>query len=899
MALPSGTRLGPYEILAPLGGGGMGEVFRGRDTKLDRLVAIKVLSGSIATDPHSRSRFEQEAKAVAALAHPNILSIHDFGCIDGVTFIVTELLDGDNLRAALRTGPLALRRVLDIAAQVAEALAAAHVKGFVHRDLKPENVFLVRTGHVKLLDFGLAHRAPLPAVREDGESPTLDKVTTGGALVGTVAYMSPEQSRGQAVDYRSDQFSFGVVLYEMLAGRRPFKGASPAETLASIIRDAPEPLAAAAPATPEPLAWIVERCLAKEPRDRYESTEDLAKQLLDCRAHLSPADGTRPRSAPERPAYVLPANADAGAAPRVLPSESSRTRLMAALAVAGLAAAGAALVWAAARQERMRPPAAGEGRLREVLSTGSHIHSVALSGDAKMLAYVLEQGGRSDLYVSRAAGGAGIRLTNDGARAAEPLFSPDGERILFTRFPPTGAPPEVCVVPVLGGHVTSVLAGATRAVWSPDGTALACVTWRPPERQKLAVARADGSNVRVLLEADTKIPFFGRLAWSPDGASLVVARSVGGAAGELWTVRVSDGVSRRLWTDPPGIFSKSPAFAPNGSGIVHVSNRGGATNLWLLPADGSPPRRLTSGAGPDLWPSVSAAGAIAFLNAPERSALWVYDLASGTRRQVVSHSSPIWGPAFSPDGLDVAYSRAEEDGSWHVWISPMRGGEPRQLTSSPLPEVYPRFSADGEWVAYCTWTAGVDRIWRVPRRGGPAEALTPGGPDDDQYADFSPDGRQIAFARTVDGETHVVVQDIGAARAKRITKGPSTLPRWSPDGRWIAFAADRSGTSGVFVVTPDGRDERRISDTGGWPDWWPDGTGVAYSVLGFDDQQRVRIAPVAARARAYPSVLPVTGSNAPFDVSKDGRFLAITDSEISASRIWILEGSGPDARAGR
>ncbi len=899
MALPAGTRLGPYEILASLGGGGMGQVYRARDTKLDRLVAIKVLSGSITTDPHSRLRFEQEAKAVAALAHPNILSIHDFACIDGVTFIVTELLDGENLRAALRVGPLPLRRVLDVVTQIAEALAGAHVKGFVHRDLKPENVFLTRTGHAKLLDFGLAHRAPLPSRHEEGESPTLDKITTGGALVGTLAYMSPEQAKGQAVDYRSDQFSLGVLLYEMLACRRPFKGSSPAETLASIIRDSPEPLAAAAPATPEPLVWIVERCLAKDPRDRYESTEDLAKQLLDCREHLSPADGARKiTSGGERPAFAPPAG-DRAPPERARSPETSRSRLMATLAVAGLAVAGAALVWTAARPERVQPPAMGGGRLREVFSTSSHIHSMALSGDGKMLAYVLEQDGRSDLYVSRAAGGAGIRLTSDDAREAEPEFSPDGERILFTRFPANGTAPEVCVVPVLGGHVTSVLAGATRAAWSPDGAALASVTWRPPGRQKLAVSRADGSNVRVLLEADAKVPFFGRLAWSPDGASLAVARSAGGVASELWTVRVSDGVSRRLWTDPPGIFSKSPTFTADGSGIVHVSNRGGATNLWFLPADGRPPTRLTSGAGPDSWPSVSAAGAIAFLNAPERSALWVYDLASGTRRRVVSHSSPLWAPAFSPDGLDVAYSRAEEDGSWHIWISPVGGGEPLRLTSSPLPEVYPRFSADGAWVAYCTWTAGADRIWRAPRHGGAAEPLTPGNPDDDQYADFSPDGRQIAFARTVDGETHVVVQEIGATEARRITKGPSTLPRWSPDGRWIAFAADRSGTSGVFLVTPDGRDERRISDTGGWPDWWPDGTGVAYSVLGFDDQQRVKVAPVTSRARAFPSVLPVTGSNAPFDVSKDGRSLAITDTEISTSRIWILEGPGGDARPGR
>ncbi len=895
MALSPGFRLGPYEILARLGGGGMGEVFRARDTKLDRLVAVKVLAGSVAADPHSRARFEQEAKAIGALAHPNIVAIHDFGRIKDVTFLVTELLDGENLRGTLAAGPIGLRRTLDIAAQVAEALAAAHLKGIVHRDLKPENVFITKTGHVKLLDFGLAYRAPLPAAKAEGESPTLEKLTTDGAPMGTVSYMSPEQAKGQALDYRSDQFSFGVLLYEMLARRRPFKGASPAETIASIIRDAPEPLATTVPGTPEPLSWIVERCLAKEPRDRYESTEDLAKQLLDCRAHLSPADGARLTPSKERPAFALPPPGPE-AIPRP-PAERSRTRLMATLAVAGLAVAAAALAWTAARQERTRPLPVGGGRLREVLSSGTRIHSLALSGDGKMVAYVLEQEGRADLFVSRAAGGAGIRLTNDEAREAEPQFSPDGESILFTWFPPSGAAPEIRAVPAFGGNVTPILSGAIRGAWSPDGAALACVTWHPPEPQKLVVAKADGSNARVLLNGDAKYPFFGRLAWSPDGAFLAVGRSIGGAASELWTLQVSNGNLRRLWTDPPGVFSKAPVFAPDGSGIVHVSNRGGATNLWFLPSDGRAPVRLTSGAGPDLCPSVSTGGAVAFLNAPERSALWVYDLASGARRQVVSHSSSIWAPAFSPDGLDVAYSRAEEDGSWHVWISPLRGGEPRRLTSSPLPEVYPRFSADGEWLAYFTWSTGADRIWRVPRRGGPAEALTPESSGEAEFADPSPDGTRLAFASTVDGETHVVVQKIGSAEVRRITKGPSTLPRWSPDGRWIAFAADRTGTSGVSLVTPAGGDEHRITDTGGWPVWWPNAAGVLYSVLGFDDLQRLRIAPLGARDPVSARALPVVGRNSPFDVSRDGRSLAITDSETSAGRIWLLEsperGTGP------
>ncbi len=900
MALSPGSRLGPYEILARLGRGGMGDVFQARDTKLDRLVALKVLPSDLAADPHSRARFEEEAKAVAALAHPNIVAIHDFGCIHDVPFLVTELLDGETLKATLAAGRPGLRRGLDIGSQVAEALSAAHLKGIVHRDLKPENVFITKTGHVKLIDFGIAHRAPFPAARAEDESPTLEKITTAGAIIGTVSYMSPEQVNGQAVDYRSDQFSFGVLLYEMIAGLKPFKGASPAERIASIIRDEPEPLASAVPGTPEPLSWIVERCLAKEPRDRFESTEDLAKQLADCRAHLfSPADGARPRtSGDERPAFAPPPIEPAVATARP-PTGPSRARLMAVLASVGLAAAGGALVWMAARREHGRPLPVGGGRLREVLSTGDRIHSIALSGDGKMIAYALERDGQTDLFVSRAAGGAGIRLASGEAREAEPQFSPDDERILFTRFPASGSAPEICVVPVLGGLVTPILTGAIRGVWSPDGAAIACVAWRPPEPQKVIVANADGSNVRVLLKADSKYPFFGGLAWSPDGSSLAVGRSAGGDASELWTVPIPDGTFRRLWTDPPGVYSKSPVFAPDGSGIVHVSNRGGATNLWFLPAGGRDPIRLTSGAGPDLWPSVSRSGAVAFLNAPSRTTLCVYDLASGARRQLVSHPSPIWAPAFSPDGLDVAYSMAEEDGSWHVWISPVRGGEARRLTSSPLPEVYPRFSADGNWVLYFTWSAGADRTWRVPRRGGPAEVLTPATSADDQFADPSPDGKHLAFARTVDGETHVVVQQIGSAEARRITKGPSTLPRWSPDGRWIAFAADRTGTSGIFLVTPEGGVEHRITDTGGWPVWWPDGSGVAYSVVGFDDLQRVEIVPIGSRIPHPPGALPVTGRNSPFDVSRDGRSLAITESEVSAGRIWLLEAPNRDASPAR
>jgi len=286
MALTQGIKLGPYEILSPLGAGGMGEVYRARDTRLGREVAIKVLPDEVAKDAHALSRFEHEAKAIAALSHPNILALYDVGESGGVHYAVTELLEGETLRSALARGLLPRKRVLDIATQVADALAAAHEKGIVHRDVKPENVFLTKDGRAKLLDFGLARQRP-PTAPADTITPTVTALSEPGVVVGTVAYMSPEQARGEAVDFRSDQFSLGTLLYEMFAGRRPFGRGSPMETLAAILRDEPEPLEKLAPAVPAPVRWIVERCLAKEPASRYGSTRDLGRDLENCRAHLA------------------------------------------------------------------------------------------------------------------------------------------------------------------------------------------------------------------------------------------------------------------------------------------------------------------------------------------------------------------------------------------------------------------------------------------------------------------------------------------------------------------------------------------------------------------------------------------------------------------------------------
>jgi serine/threonine protein kinase len=287
MTLAVGKRLGPYEIVGLLGAGGMGEVYRARDAKLDRDVAIKVIPAGISEDPARRQRFEQEARAASGLNHPGIVTIYDIGFADGVTYIAMELVEGRTLREIRAEAPLAVRKLLEIGAQCAEALAKAHAAGIVHRDLKPENLMVTRDGFVKILDFGLAKLSETRSRHLSALPTAVSPPTEPGTVLGTVGYMSPEQASGQPLDFRSDQFALGSVLYEMATGRRAFQRKTAAETLTAIIREDPMPIGQSSPDIPAPLRWIIERCLAKDPAERYDSTGDLARELASVRDHLS------------------------------------------------------------------------------------------------------------------------------------------------------------------------------------------------------------------------------------------------------------------------------------------------------------------------------------------------------------------------------------------------------------------------------------------------------------------------------------------------------------------------------------------------------------------------------------------------------------------------------------
>jgi eukaryotic-like serine/threonine-protein kinase len=854
-----GRRLSHYSIQEQIGAGGMGVVYRARDETLGRDVAIKVLRPRGQGDTSSYHRLLTEARTASSLNHPHICTVHEVGEADGQAFIVMEYIAGQPLSVLIPQGGMPAELVFEYGKQAADALAHAHAHGILHRDLKSANVIVNAAGNVKLVDFGLSQR--LDPAELSGATASKSFVEESNALAGTLHYLSPEVLRGELPDARSDIWALGVVLFEMAAGSPPFHGRSLFELTTSILQDAPAPLP---PRIPPGLRAVIQHCLTKSPAQRYQ-------QASEVRAALE----------------ALQSSTDWQSVPKPLPLGRRRWILPGVLALAAFAAA----LFFVVRSRHATPPGglAPGGRLSLLVASDKEATDPAISPDGRMIAYVADDEGHEDLFVSRVAGGERVRLTSDSSGEANPKFSPDGERIAFTRLSRAADTTEICTIPTLGGEAVPVISDGIYPAWSPDGGHLAFVLRRAGEPEAFATVAADGSGLRVLLQGDAALPFFGHSSWSPDGKTIAFIRSPGGVARQIWLVPSSGGAPRRLSNDPSGVFSDEPSFTPDGRGIVHRSNRAGATNLWVAPVDGSAPLRLTSGTGPDESPSVARDGRIAFLNSRSREVLLVERLDTRDIRQIYSHSSTLWAPAFSPDGRQIAVSQLEVDGSWHIWLAPAEGGSARQLTFGKLPEIYPRFSPDGRFVVYFTYGNLPNRIWRVPVSGGPASPVTPERPESDSYGDVSPDGKRVVFSRIEQGTVRVYVMPFQGGEATRLTDAESTVPRWSPDGQWIAFSPTRAWTAGVWVIRSDGTGARRVSDTGSWPVWWPDGKKIAFQVVGVDGNTQLRAVPFeGGPAQVVPSP-KFDGTNFPFDISRDGKLLVTTNSVHVSDEIWLLE----------
>jgi len=755
-----GRQFAHYVVLEQAGAGGMGVVYRARDEKLQREVALKLPGASAralegvlksggtgsggekgaglkpgatpgvtpgATSQEAllsaevRAKLLAEARAASALNHPNICTIYEVGEYEGQPYIAMEYLAGPPLHERIPDGGLPTETALEYGAQIASALDHAHSHGVLHRDLKSANVRLTLSGQVKVLDFGLAISFKESAL----EGPTLTRVTDSGAVSGTLAYLAPELLAGEPADVRTDLWALGVMLYEMASGTHPFRGRTTFELSSVIMREAPRALPTH---VPPGLRAIILRCLAKQPEQRYQRASEVKAAL-----------------------EALHSNGGAAAA---LAEAEKRATKVAPIAKrfwwigGGVLAAIAALIYLVpGRRVRVAGPEPG-GMLRLLLSTESDIAGPGISPDGKMLAYVEKGASSDDLYVTRVAGGERVRLTKDVSRKGEPAFSPDGEKIAFARklgSEPTG---EVCTIAAFGGEIVTVAQGGSMPAWSPDGTHLTYVTRKPGEPEELAISSLDGTETRKILAGDAIYPFLGRPSWSPDGKTIAVSRSRGGESREIWLVPVNGTGATQFTHGAPGESSDTPVFAADGRGVVFRSNRGGAWNLWYEELNEKEARQMTTGPGPDSAPSLTRDGTVAFLNSKTRSVLVLYELATGQSRTILSDTAVFWGPAFSPDGTEVAYGRGEPDGSWHLWEVATAGGAPRQLTFGKVPEIYARYSPGGNEVVYSTWGPEPLRIGSVSRKGGQARLLEPKATTSDSYADVSPDGKWIAFART-------------------------------------------------------------------------------------------------------------------------------------------------------
>jgi Tol biopolymer transport system component len=861
--LPPGSRVAHYQVIGLLGEGGMGRVYRARDARLGRDVALKLLAPSLLADRDRLARFQNETRAVSGLNHPNIVCVFDVGEWEDGPYFTMELVEGSSLRRMVDEARPGLARVLSIATQVADGLAAAHARGIVHRDLKPENVMVSPQGHVKILDFGLAKLVGNPPA----DGPTEQLLTRPGEVLGTVGYMSPEQASGRGTDLRSDQFSFGSLLYEMIAGRRAFQRGSAVETLAAIIRDEPPPLESVGKAAPLPLQWILDRCLAKDRDDRYGSTRDLALDLARVRDAL-------PRLAESR--LGQPARRGGG-------------WLAGGLGLVALAGLGVGFWLAASRPpERVPPPG-----LRFLTHSGAD--SVpAVSPDGRMLAFVSRRDGRPRVWVKQLGSGAEVALT--AGPDDHPRFAPDSGSLLFTRADPAG--PALYRVSTLGGEPRHLLERAQMGDWSPDGRRLVFVRSERTSDDRsvhlVGVAGADGAEPRIVerISATAVLP----PRWAPDSRRLAVVRGEGAVL--HWSVLLidADGSERRTLYPPQQLGNMTqPAWANQGSALLYVQAdsvegspagrlllhdvRGGSVQtifrgfdlrggivdiagpgraaLSLHPLQGhlaeinlgpSPAsvRWITRGSNTqDRQPWYADDERIVFTSNREGQLdLWEVATHSGALRRLTDHPGEDWDPRVARDGR--LFWSAKRGSGFEIWTARPDGSEPHQVTRGGYGAENPDISPDGRFVVFTAGEPERRGIWRAHTDGGEAVRLLAGQVG---LPEISPDGRHLLYClftppravlrvvRLADGSAVPFEIPIGES-ASPTGRGAAPLnsvirgrARWHPDGRSIAFLdVDAVGRTGIFVQRFEpGRDTSGTRRLLAGPDVDADAESFAFS----------------------------------------------------------------------
>ena len=834
--LEVGQEIGHYCIIKKIGAGGMGEVYLAEDTKLDRQVAIKILSQEFAEDNDRMRRFVREAKSASALNHPNIITIHEIGETDGAHFITTEHIEGENLRERLNGEKLSMKSVFEVSIQIASALEAAHSAGIIHRDIKPENVMIRPDGLVKVLDFGLAKRAP-----QTGESAAkilLSYGTEPGKMIGTVTYMSPEQLQGKTVDGRTDLWSFGIVLSEMLTGDQPFGGESKVDKIAMILMDDPPPMDKS---IPEKLQWIVTKCLAKKTDARYQTAQDLLTDLKDAKHDLEFHDklervpdqvANKTQSLPATPTNENQ-NQSTASAGYIVTQVKHHKFIYLTIAVLLFAAIGFGIY----RYSGSQPinTSFDSVKITKVTNSGKVGENVALSRDGKWLVYSIRDGDKASLWIKQVA------IPESNTQIVPPAavnyraftFSPDGNNLYYSV---EGEPMSNCTLyqmPFLGGTARKLLSGINGGIsFSPDGKQITYgVEDLENDESILMVANADGSEPRELvkLKGNDEIGS-SRGRWSPDGKSIAVFVGTNNPmTRQLATVSIATGEITRLETHKFSEFGHWE-WLPDGKGFIVLARERREQNnsFWQISFPSQEAQRITNDLNSYSSMSLAAdANILATVQNAMTMNIWLVPVADPARATPVTSGSIMnTGPQWTPDGK-LVYIRGL-GGNSDIYIVNTRGGSPKQLTSNNL-NGHPRVSSDGRYIVYVSYQGGTPSIWRMDIDGGNPKQLTT---EFSNFPSISPDGREVIYQVGVD-TSRIWKVGIDGGQPVQLTDKESRNPVFSPDGKQFAcrwWDDPNSEPKMAIIPSTGGKPVKTLAENGQGFRWMPDGRSFVYLV---------------------------------------------------------------------
>ena len=866
-----GRTLSHYKILQKLGSGGMGDVYLAEDHELGRQIALKVLPPDLAESEERRSRFQREAKAVAALNHPHIVTVHSFEESEGVHFITMELVRGKTLSEVIPRKGLSLAKFFEIAIPLADAVAAAHEKGVLHRDLKPDNLMLSDEGRLKILDFGLAKLKPEAGVSGISEQPTNAR-TEEGRIVGTVAYMSPEQAEGKTLDSRSDIFSLGIVLYEMATGERPFQGGTTASVLSSILKDTPKSVTEINPALPSLLGRIVRRCLVKDAEHRYQTAKDLRNELQELKREVDSGElqeGVAPRKSAPVPKWML--------------------------AAVALLAVALALYLLRRSPEKTSHPTTTFTQLTSLAGVESF---PSLSPDGNTIVYASAASGNQDIYLQRVGGQNAINLTKDSpVDDTQPAFSPDGTRIAFRSERDGGG---IFVMGATGESVKRISDAGCNPAWSPDGEILVFSTEgvgdsdRGTSTAELRVVRIDTGEVQVVDVSDAVQP-----QWSPHGHRIAFwsnSRSERNYR-DIWTVPAKGGEVTAVTRDEH--IDWNPVWSPDGKYIYFCSNRGGTMSLWRVAIDEETgivrgaPELITASPAARMGPITLARDGRRIAYQADISTHNIYKISFdpdseavvGEPLAITSGSRWAFEPKPSPDDQWVAFSFWAGGGQGDIAVIRTDGTGLRQLTDEPqFLNVYPRWSPDGRELVFYSMRSGNLELWSIRPDGSGLRQLTET-PNRTSCPLWSPDGKRMVYCSGEDSyifHPEMPWKEQSPEKLPRPPEGSFWASSWSPDGERQAGEVYESGKTQIAVFSLVSREYRVFPVNGGWPVWLTDNRRLLF-------QDRGKILLLDGKTGSFHEVLSLEPDavEAVLDLSSDNRTIYFSRFRSEAD-IWML-----------